>query len=43
VLEIVAPIGLRATFGLGDGDEVTVEVLAGGTTSGPQSAGEAAR
>jgi len=31
VVEIVAPIGLRATFGLRDGDEVTVEVLADGT------------
>jgi CTP-dependent riboflavin kinase len=29
VVEIVAPIGLRATFGLRDGDEVTVELLAG--------------
>ena len=28
VIEIIASVGLRATFGLRDGDEVTVEVLA---------------
>lgn len=27
VIEIVAPVGLRATYGLRDGDEVTVELL----------------
>ena len=37
VVEIVAPIGLRATFGLRDGDEVTVEVLAGGTAPEPSA------
>ena len=39
VIEIVAPVGLRATFGLRDGDAVTVELPAGGSAStGPPSA-----
>lgn len=27
VIEIVAPVGLRATYGLRDGDEVTLELI----------------
>lgn len=32
VIEIIAPLGLRAAFGLQDGDEVTLEVPAGWAT-----------
>jgi hypothetical protein len=32
VVEIVAGVGLRAAFRLEDGDEVTLEVPAGGAT-----------
>ena len=32
VVEIVAPVGLRATFGLRDGDEVTVELPVAAST-----------
>jgi CTP-dependent riboflavin kinase len=35
VVEILAPVGLRATFGLRDGDEVTVELLAPGALPHP--------
>jgi CTP-dependent riboflavin kinase len=35
VVEVVAPVGLRATFGLRDGDEVIVEVLVGGRPPEP--------
>ena len=33
VVEVVAPVGLRAAFGLVDGDSVTLEVPAGSSTS----------
>lgn len=40
VVEIVAPVGLRATFGLRDDDEVIVELLAPGALSAsPESPG----
>lgn len=42
VVEVVAPVGLRATFGLRDGDAVVIELLAAGAGVGPAGSSGAA-
>ena len=42
VIEIVAPVGLRTTFGLRDGDAVVVELLAGAPGPAPPGSAPAA-